>query len=522
MQKGIDMGDRVKRKTWPLLRLVIPAFPEVNIFTGFAKKMTALGPIMVATAASKVWGWRVEVVDENNYQGPRDSQGLPDHKVLQDRDPATVAGFYCGLTSTIPRVWETAGFYRRVSVLTIAGGWHANYQPKEMLDNGIDIVVHGDGEEVIQQILRAVADGGDDFLVDIPGISFLYAGKLKNNPPEILGIGDLNDLPYPDFGLLRNAGKIKYYSIGRIRGCGMNCEFCSVKGKPRWSDARHLFETVNWLVETRKARRFFLVDDRSEGDVAGTIDFFRMISERYGNRLSFTVQMRLETAKNAVLSVMKKAGVRVVCIGIESPIDEELKAMGKGYSSANMLDLMKIWRSYGFRIHGMFMFGYPEKEAEGLVAPKEMVKRYKRFIRKSRVDTVQILHPVPLVGTALWTRLEGRIFPLDVVPWSRYDGNYVCFRPNNMSLREFQEIPLKLMKWFYSPLSFIRIAFKTIAFPVDCFIWGFERWHRHWFRDVVKYGGHRLIQQWQKKHKRGEFVERLEEHQFNKSDALIK
>ena len=54
---------------WPLFRLIIPAFPEVNIFSRVASKTTALGPVMVATAASKLWGWRVEVIDENNCNG---------------------------------------------------------------------------------------------------------------------------------------------------------------------------------------------------------------------------------------------------------------------------------------------------------------------------------------------------------------------------------------------------------------------------------------------------------------------
>jgi hypothetical protein len=69
---------------WPLFRLVIPAFPEINIFSRVARKTTALGPIMVATAASKLWGWRVEVIDENNCKGaPLDENGFPDHRTLQ-------------------------------------------------------------------------------------------------------------------------------------------------------------------------------------------------------------------------------------------------------------------------------------------------------------------------------------------------------------------------------------------------------------------------------------------------------
>ncbi len=518
------MERTMETKGWPLFRLIIPAFPEVNIFTRFTKSMTALGPIMVATAINKLWGWRVEVVDENNYRGPRDSRGLPDHQTLQKENPTTVVGFYCGLTSTIERVWQLAEFYHGQPVLqspkgkggrivTIAGGWHAHYCPEEMLRNNIDVVVHGDGEIVTQQILQTIANGNS--FEGISGISFSENEQIKTNEPEMIENPCLDNLPIPDFGLLRYANKIKIYPIGRIRGCGMKCEFCSVKGKPRWASAQHLFETVNWLVETRKARSFFIADDRLEQDFLGTIEFFKMISGRYGRRLSFTVQVRLEAAKNTeLLETMKKAGVRVVCIGYESPVDEELKTMHKGYSSSKMLEWTRIYQCYGFRIHAMFIFGYPLKETEGLSKPREMVKALKRFIRKAHFDTVQIVRPIPLVGTDLRRRLEkeGRIFPLELVPWRYYDGSYVCFQPNNMTLREFQEIPIKLMKWFYNPLSFIKIPLKTIVFPVDYFIRGWECWHRQWYRDIVKYGGHLLIQRWQKRQRGNEFLKRLEKH----------
>ena len=55
-------------RKWPLARFIVPAYPEVNIFTG--TRITPLGLVNVATAASKMWGWRVEIIDENNYNGP--------------------------------------------------------------------------------------------------------------------------------------------------------------------------------------------------------------------------------------------------------------------------------------------------------------------------------------------------------------------------------------------------------------------------------------------------------------------
>ena len=170
---------------WPLLRIFIPVFPRVNIFTRPAKVTTALGPIMVATAANKLWGWRVEVIDENNYRGPRNKQGLPDHLVLQEENPAAIVGFYCGLSSTIERVWELAKFYHQERVMTIAGGWHAHYCPEETLKHNIDLVVHSDGEMVICLILDWFSEKRKP-LTAISGISFLQNGEVKTNPSERL------------------------------------------------------------------------------------------------------------------------------------------------------------------------------------------------------------------------------------------------------------------------------------------------------------------------------------------------
>lgn len=496
---------------WPLVRFIAPAYPEVNIFTG--SRITPLGLVNIATSASKIWGWRVEIIDENNYRGPRDEKGLPDHQKLQKENPASVVGYYCGLTSTMDRVFELSGFYHKQGVLNIAGGWHAHFCPEEVLGNDFDVVVHGEGEKAIRDILKT-SQRGDSFS-RIPGISYWDKGISKTNPPLRLELENLSDLPYPDFGLIRYVRKIRVYPIGRVRGCKMNCEFCSVKGEPRWADPAFFFNIVKWLVDTRRARHFFIVDDRLEENRDGLLSFFKMISDTYGRRLDFTVQIRLETAKDTeLLEVMSKANVRIVCIGYESPIAEDLKAMRKGLSTKKMVEWTLTLRRY-FWVHGMFIFGYPHKQPSALTV-SEMVKCYKAFIRKANISSIQILHPVPLVGTELRSRLQkaGKIFPLELVPWSKYDGNYACFVPDNMSLTEFQETPLKLMGWFYSKWSFWRIPYKTLLFPVHYLVAGWRHWHDSWLRDVVKYTGHCIYLKWKKgnKNKSADFIPKLENY----------
>jgi radical SAM superfamily enzyme YgiQ (UPF0313 family) len=319
-------------------------------------------------------------------------------------------------------------------------------------------------------------------------------------------VQDLNDLPYPDFGLLKYA-KLKFYPIGRTRGCGYKCEFCSVKGGVHSASAQHLFGMVNWLVKTREAKNFFIVDDRLEQDLGGTIEFFRLIKEKYSDQLNFLVQVRLESAEKAeFVGAMADAGVRTVCVGYESPIDADLKAMSKGINSSTMLERTKIFGKH-FWIHAMFIFGYPPQNAESAMGAKEMEKRFKYFVRQAVKVThwhgfsIQVLKAMPLVGTDLRRRLEKDevLFPLSVRPWRYHDGNWACFMPKNMTLEEFQEIPMQIMNWFYSPFSFVRVCLRTIVFPADYLIRGWRRWKAGWRRDVVRYGGSHLLREWRER-----------------------
>ena len=114
----------LKTKKRYLLRIITPAYPAFNIYSVLADKTTALGPLYVGSSAQEVEGWDVEVIDENNLRrfGPKDPSRGANHQYLQKQRPADVVGFYGGLTSTIPRVYELAKFYKQQGVITIAGG----------------------------------------------------------------------------------------------------------------------------------------------------------------------------------------------------------------------------------------------------------------------------------------------------------------------------------------------------------------------------------------------------------------
>jgi radical SAM superfamily enzyme YgiQ (UPF0313 family) len=501
--------------------MVVPRYPAFNVYSNAARKTTALGPLCVATAVSKLDGWEVEVVDENNYRfpGPMDEEGRPDHAALQEIRPADVVGFYGGLSCTIPRVYELARWYRNQGALTVGGGQHIDFLADEALENGLDVVVHAEGEITLKEVLRAwsLGDGFDS----IRGISFRSedGGKVTTDGRE--PITDFEELPIPRFGLLRFA-RVKIFPVSRVRGCGRNCEFCSVKGKARCGTAERLVEQFAYLAETYGARKFFVVDDHFAQDRDESVRFCKLLAEyqeRMHLRFFIFVQIRLEAARDAeLLEAMKQAGVRVLAIGYESVLDDELEVMKKGLRAADMLDLTQRYRKEGFILHGMFIFAYPHKKGfRSQKSLEERVQAYRRFLRKAKLDTVQVLHAVPLPGTGLRRRMEeeGRLLPLEEIDWEYYDGNFPLIQPDPpMEPEEVQDATLKIMRGFYRFHAMFVVVLRLLLFPLAMLPLinlrsRFMAWYRPWRRDLLGFAGWSLIHKWKKRFRHSPFRKKL-------------
>lgn len=521
------------------LRIIIPAYPAFNIYSRIAKGTTALGPVCVASAVSEMEKWDVEVIDENNLRryGPKSFSVGADHEFLQQLRPTDVVGFYGGLTSTIPRLYKIAQFYKDKGITTIAGGQHfVEENITEALNSHIDYVVIGEGEETIKELLK-VFEGRQDKGA-VKGIAYLEKGKIIYTPKRE-EITDFDKLPLPDFSLVRYA-KIKLYPVERIRGCGMDCEFCTVKGKPRYASAERMLERISFLVETKGARHFFVVDDLFGQQRDETIRFCNMLRDyqkKIGRRLDLGVQIRWDKAKDhELLSSMRQAGINTVAIGFESPIREELEAMRKHVRPEDMLSTTKEFRKYGFLVHGMFIFGYPMEEGVEFRMPvKERIKRYRKFIRKARLDTIQILLPVPLPGTELRDRLkkQNRIYPVEDVGWEYYDGNFPLFESDEpMTTEEMQEAVKKIMGRFYEFKYMFMIGLNIFSFPTMIFFLhniklGWKRWYRPWRNYLLRFGGWLTMKEWLTKYKKDMFSEKLQnakkhlkKEQMNERDVV--
>lgn len=104
----------------------------------------------------------------------------------------------------------------------------------------------------------------------------------------------------------------------------------------------------------------------------------------------------------------------------------------------------------------MFIFGYPassDPSKGSFFSIKQWAKSYMDFFKHSRIDTIQVLNAVPLPGFDLRARLErhGRLLPLSMVGWDKYDGLSLYYDPcpDALDVFDLQNMPSLLMKQKY-------------------------------------------------------------------------
>ncbi len=263
-------------------------------------------------------------------------------------------------------------------VTTVVGGHKATEEVEHILNTcpNVDMVVRGEGEEIIQQIVKGVP------YKDIAGLSFRQNGGLVHNPNAVLP--DVAKLAFPDRSLRRNdyvwtqngvrLSNKTFDSVLTARGCPFKCKFCTFSlnplGQKRDYTERPLESVIDEL-KTITADVVLFADDNFFTNPKRSGKLCDLIVEN-GIKKFFAVQARIDVAKHpAILEKAERAGIRLMMMGIESPHDRILKQISKGFTQQDVRDAFKVLNKFSFYIHGYFIYGnIGESEEEMLYIPK--------------------------------------------------------------------------------------------------------------------------------------------------------
>ncbi|MEW6657917.1 MAG: radical SAM protein [Thermodesulfobacteriota bacterium] len=446
-----------------LIRKVLfiePRAPRPHIFSRVA--IPRIGPVLLGTILQRQ-GLEVKVIIEEISS--------PDHQTL-NFNPDLVC--ISSITSTAPRAYELADYYRGQGVPVIMGGAHSSFVVRESLDHA-DYVICGEGDEALPELVAALNSGGD--LGALHNLAYLEGGTLRQNPWRPF-LENLDDLPIPNYEVVHdwNARRgRRFVSIATSRGCPFNCRFCGViklfGRKYRYNSVDRVMEEIRQ--NGVKAHHVFFCDDNFTADRNRIKELCqRLLQENL--KIEWSAQVRVEAAKDEeLMALMARAGCYCVFVGLESINPATLKLYNKSQTVENIKDCVINFHRHGVRVHGMFVFGSEEDHYQ-------VIRDTVKFSRELDLDSLQYLILTPIPGTPVYQELEAqnRIFCRD---WSHYDGHHAVFQPRQLTPYELQYETIRAMKKFYSWPSVLKRLVARDWFYVKLKAYGrFLMWKSQW------------------------------------------
>lgn len=299
---------------------------------------------------------------------------------------------------------------RSRGIKVIVAGSDASDHPDLYLNGGADLVVVGEGEITLADVLDKLSGRTDRPLATIPGICLRAPdGQLLRTPGRPV-VRDLDTLPNPAWDLvdLEKYRRIwtarhGYFSMNIVttRGCPYHCNWCAkpIYGQ-RYSTRtpQHVAAEVEGLRNAYRPDHLWIADDIF-GLKPGWIERFASIVAERQAIVPFKCLMRADGVTDAATRALRAAGCRTVWIGAESGSQRVLDWMEKGTRVDQIEAASRRLHDANIEVGFFLQFGYPGETFDDIQLTLEMVRR-------CRPDDIGVSVSYPLPGTTFYDRVK--------------------------------------------------------------------------------------------------------------------
>jgi anaerobic magnesium-protoporphyrin IX monomethyl ester cyclase len=299
-------------------------------------------------------------------------------RILEDGPPSTI-GIY-GNLMTRANVLAILAKARECGWRVVLGGPEPPNYPDEFLNAGAEAIVQGEGELVLEELLRAEGN-----LTSINGIFWRSPdGRVIRNPPAPQ-IKDLDAQPWPDRERINLdcylATWRKHHGVGSVslitaRGCPYHCRWCShsVYGKThRRRSPQSVAAEAEWLMKRYQPDMFWYADDVFTIHPGWILEYAQEMKLR-GIRLPFECITRADRLNPRMAQTLAELGCFRVWIGSESGSQRILDAMERGVKIEQVQQAVSLCAKNGIQTGMFLMWGYEGEELSDIEATIQHVK----------------------------------------------------------------------------------------------------------------------------------------------------
>ncbi|MFN2468023.1 MAG: radical SAM protein [Gaiellaceae bacterium] len=369
--------------------------------------------ILYISAHLKERGFAAEIFDST-------FEDTGSFEAFVERVRPPVVGIYCNMM-TRRSVIALIPACRAAGAHVVVGGPDPVNYAEEYLDAGADVVVVGEGERTLEDLIPHLPRSGPHSMREIPGIVYREGdGELVRTVPRPY-LADLDAQPFPDRGSIdipaymrvwREHHGMSAVSLITARGCPYTCTWCShsVFGYThRRRSAANVADELEQVVATYTPDMVWYADDvftihhRWLRGYADELD-------RRGLKVPFETISREDRLNEEVVATLARMGCFRLWIGSESGSQRVLDAMQRRTDAARVREMVHLLQRHGIEAGMFIMLGYDGEELADL---EETVEHLKLANPDQLLTTVAY----PIKGTPYYETVADRVRPLK--PWAQ-------------------------------------------------------------------------------------------------------
>ena len=336
-------------------------------------------------------------------------------------------------------------------MISVAGGPHAGGLTDEILKEGFDVAIRGEGEYPLLELAQRKD------LKEIKGLSYKKDNDIFHN--ESRAFLDPNALPLPARHLIIKNGVDRPYSsegtryfpwspIFSARGCPYNCYYCNKLTfgtcfRPRTPE--DVLSEIIELVSRYKVKELDFYDDCFNFDMERAEKILDLIiSEKLKVYIRFSNGLRADKIDDNLLNKMKLAGCGYIAYGIESGSQKILDQIPKAIKLETVRKAVSLTKKHGITTMGFFMLGL-------LGDTEETMQQTIDFAKGLDLDSALFSITAPYPGTKMWQLIKqhGRILLNDWDDFFNTSGKMIYEYPDTATPSVVEAMYRKAIREFY-------------------------------------------------------------------------
>lgn len=304
-------------------------------------------------------------------------------KVLGSGEPA-ILGVYANLMTraSVVRILQVA---KEAGWQTVVGGPEPASYIEEYLTAGADVVVIGEGEVTLEELVPILKTKSFHLLGQVNGIAFRGEDGIVHRTVVRAQIPDIDAQPWPS----RDSVPIERYlktwrehhgagsvSLITARGCPYDCQWCSHAVYGRTHRRRKPVSVANeleWILNRYGPDMIWMADDVFTIH-HGWLFQYAAEMKRRGLKISFECISRADRLNPQVVALLSELGCHRIWIGSESGSQRILDAMHRDVSVEQVQFVVQLCKDYGIQTGMFLMWGYEGEELSDIEATIDHVK----------------------------------------------------------------------------------------------------------------------------------------------------